>query len=410
MATVLLTIGMVSPLGHSSLAVSLIICSLPILLILFLTSKQNAITVSFFKYNIGITVFFIFYWLVALFNNLLTYPTYLISITLHQIFFYFCLVLLNLKSIRQVFVFTAIVNSILCLVQCFGGLTNNEALDRLSFIGIMNTTKIEYVYNIPRASGLASEPAHLSYILLPPILYCLVKSFKSKNLMRFRPLLSVIYLMTFSIVAYFQVVISYWAHFHDKLNVKTLFKYLLTIFILVITYSQLSFGRSRINGLVDLFFREETKTSSVYAIESNLITAGIRLRENFILGGGLTSHRRTFDQSWVQFKNDNFDETFIDMNRNDAASLYILLASETGLLGLGLYLLLCWRLITTFLKSKSQWAAMGLIHSVSLILIGIRYGQIASTHIMLNLQIALFCLATHKITEQKQIHISECYK
>jgi len=399
LAMMMLTVGMKFSYGTSSVGVFVMILSIPLLIGVIIRQRvlDNCQT-RYILYQIPLVAIFLLSGLTGYFNGGMAYPSYLASILIHISFFVGCLLIIGPLGVTRIFLIVGSINIFFYSVQILGSLTNTPALLYLDFLNIMKGTSIEMLGMMPRASGLMSEPVHFSYLLLPTIL---LLYFSDAQYLRGRARRKVVFLIayfsTFSLVAIVQLAIAFGIHIFRNQSLKQLIKVLFILGVLAYTYSQMPLAEGRLSAVSEIFEGNETKESSVFAIQSNVLVAAKNVSESPMLGGGLTSHRRVFENSVESLFSYKIDDSWLDMNKNDAASLYILLLSEMGLLGLSIYLILLGYLIFTFNKSSSITGAVGLTHATVLAVVSLRYGQVASVHIMLNLQVSLYCLAMLKI-------------
>jgi hypothetical protein len=390
---VLLSQGIFAPLGISSLAVLLMIVSLPVLWLAVFFRHSSAAEYRFMRSNLILACIFAFFAVVALFYGGLAYPSYVISIAIYQCFFAACLLLAGAEGVWQSFKIASLINVGFVVVQLVGGITGSRTLVELPFLGVMKSS-IEYWGLVPRASGVMTEPAHLSYLLLPPLLVSIIAPHDAPaSMRRGRFALLSAYVLTFSLIAYLQLGITLMINGLRRASLKNIVAIVLGIAILGALYESIPFARDRVEGILALTNGGQTNESSVFAVESNaLVTAG-SLSAAPLFGQGLTSHRRSYDNLIGSLFDFEIDETWQSLNRNDAGSLILLLLSETGTIGLLLYLTFVVCAIIAFFRQRGQIAVLGLAHALTLAVVGFRYGQLASVHIMLNLQMVMYCLA-----------------
>jgi hypothetical protein len=333
------------------------------------------------------------------------YPSYLLSIAIHQIFYMICLVLLGPIGIWRSLRTVIWINIVAVAVQIGGALVGSDELVQLSFLGVDKGSSIEYWSFLPRASGLATEPAHLSYLLLPPLLLTLLGSRVNHTLWRRydRGPFLVCYLLTMSIVAYLQLTIALLAANLQRRRIKTLLLTILSVVALGSALMAIPFARDRIDSTLILLNGETTNSSSVFAIQSNSLVALHSMEEAPILGNGITSHRVTYEATIGNLFDFAIDETWQGLNQNDAGSLLLLLLSETGLVGFVVFFVFVSMAVLRFSRLRGELALLGLVHALALGVVGLRYGQFASPYIMLNMQVVIFCLAALAKTSSRPI-------
>ena len=386
--------GLPAPFGVSSLAVATMIATMPIVVALAIVAKRNGGEARFVRHNTVLMAVFVFFAVVAEWNGGLAYPSYLISIGIHQCFFAACLLASGAEGVWRAYKAAALINVAFVTLQMIGGLIGSSDLVRLSFLGVMKGS-IEYWLSLPRASGLMTEPAHLSYLLLPPLLVTLLAGREAPQEMRSgRLAMLASYVLTLSLVAYVQLGIALVIGSIRQRSFKTLAVSCVAIAALGSAYVSIPFASDRINGVLALAEGDATDQSSVFAIQSNALVTATSLGEAPLLGLGITSHRQSYERI-IEFLFDfPIDDAWLGLNKDDAGSLVLLLLSEGGVAGLALFVGFVGYAVIRISRMRGAVAIIGLAHALTLAVVGLRYGQWASVHIMLNLQVVLFCLAS----------------
>ncbi|MGV8934017.1 MAG: hypothetical protein ACOH1I_05305 [Gallionellaceae bacterium] len=394
---VLLSQGLPAPFGISSLAVFAMMVLLPPLATLALARKRSAADRTFVYYNLLLVAVFAFFAMVALINGGLAYQSYLVSIAIQQCFFVACLLLAGAEGVWRSFKFAALVNVGFVMLQMVGGVFGSDTFVKLHFLGVMKGT-IEYWQFLPRASGLMTEPAHLSYLLLPPLLVSLLTGRESRKVMRSgRLAMLAAYVLTMSLIAYLQLAIALIIASLRRKSFKALVVAFVGLTVIGAVYMVVPFGHDRVEGLIELASGQSvTKQSSVFSIQSNALVAAASLEKAPILGQGLTSHRRLYEDIINSLFDFPIDDTWLGLNKDDAGSLFLLLLSESGYIGLLLFLAFIIYAILRLSRQRGRIATIGLAHALTLAVVGLRYGQWASVHILLNLQVVLYCLAARQ--------------
>lgn len=393
---VLLGQGIVAPFGVSSLAVAIMIVALPLLGLMALAAARGAIAARYLRYNVVLAALLGAFAFVGYLRGGLAYPSYLVSIAIHQAFFACCLLLTGPTGVWRSFRFAALTNVFFVIVQMIGGAIGNDALVKLAFLGVMKGS-IEYWHFLPRASGLMTEPAHLSYLLLPPLLVALLAAPAAPTLVRRgRALLVATYLLTLSLVAYVQLGLALLVSSLRGRSVRTLLLAVIGMGVMSAAYLSVPFIHDRVQGALAVVEGEVTDQSSVFAIQSNALVTASSLDEAPLLGRGITSHRQTYERV-IDFLFDvPIDDGWQGLNKDDAGSLVLLLLSEGGVVGLAMFVGFVGYAVVRLARARGAGLLMtiGLAHALTLTVVGLRYGQWASVHVMLNLQVVLYCLAT----------------
>jgi O-antigen ligase len=147
------------------------------------------------------------------------------------------------------------------------------------------------------------------------------------------------------------------------------------------------------NGISSLVSGDETNESSVLSLQSNLLVMFESMKVHPFFGGGLTSHRTSYDMFIGSLFPQFTEGGFLGLNQNDAGSIYILILSEFGLIGLIVYIIFFIKSLIKFYKRLEVYI-VPFAYALTLFLIGFRYGNIASFYILFYLQITLMGL-TH---------------
>ena len=251
---------------------------------------------------------------------------------------------------------------------------------------------VEFISIFPRASGIITEPSHLSYIILPIIIMSLYnfkdyyfKSYIKKFLLLF-------YFFTFSIISYFQLFLVYVVYSLRKFSIFKLLKFSLIVIVLVLFFINFDVFFNRINGINNVVAGDDTKESSVLSIQSNLLVMMESLKIHPLFGGGLTSHRITYDQFIGSLFPQFTEGGLLGLNQNDAGSLYILLLSEFGIVGFLCFMFFMIKCILRFYKQLER-NIIPFSFAITLLLLSFRYGNIASFYILFYLQVVFMGLA-----------------
>ena len=221
---------------------------------------------------------------------------------------------------------------------------NIEWLYNFSIISINNsiTTSGEFL----RVTSILSEPAHLAIFLVPGISIILIDLLKIHRI-EFRSKFKYIIILicsflTFSMIIYLTILILigyFIIFFKGKFNKKIIFILLsvLVIYGVLFRYKDsLLIIKYKFESLFTLESLDTNNLSS-FAVISNFKIALYKLKEGYIFGTGLDSHINTYF---------NYIDTIyagkkivMYLNYEDAASLYIRIFSEFGIIGLFLYVI-----------------------------------------------------------------------
>lgn len=391
---ILLTIGIKSPelLHLSSLSILVMIIAVFHLTLISVRPKIH-INRKFLAYNIIFFCIVVFYTIIAIIKGKLIYPTYPINIIFFQIVFFLIIQKINTAQLIKIFLLISLINLFFYIIQIIGSLTGIKTLLNLSIIGA-EKTNIELFGILPRASGLINEPTHLSYLIFPIIvIYILGNNINYKIKKTIFIAVFALYMMTFSIIAYFQLIIAVSVKIYRKLSIKTFLISTITVGLLTIIVMSSTIFSNRLNGIINISKGETTQETSVLSFQSNFFIAYDVFLKSPFFGDGLTSHRYNYNL----FIYDHFPKLaandWLGLNQNDAGSLVILLISETGLVGFLFFYIFLFLSLNKFRKD-----IIGFAFTLSLILLSLRFGNIASVYIILYLMIIL-----NKLSEIRSI-------
>ncbi len=389
---ILLTIGIKFPVKNSlsSLSVLVIIISFLHHIVSFLFSNKK-FNKKVLIYNLIFSLLILFYTLIAILNDKLAYPTYPFIIIFFQWSFFLIISNLNYDSIKRTFITFIILNFGFYLIQIVGALFGSESLLKLDFI-LAEKSGIEFVSVFPRASGVITEPSHLSYVILPIIiisLYNFKDYFLNSVLKKF---VMFFYFFTFSIISYFQLTLAYIIYSVRKFNLIKTIKFSLITIIIIFLFTNFDVFSNRINGLNNVVAGDETKESSVLSLQSNLLVMVESIKIHPFFGGGITSHRSTYDDFIGSLFPQFTEGGLLGLNQNDAGSIYILILSEFGLFGFICFIFFIFSSFLRFYKNL-KINIVPYAFTLTLFLLGFRYGNIASFYVLFYLQLTFLGLA-----------------
>lgn len=204
------------------------------------------------------------------------------------------------------------------------------------------------VYEIfPRIIGLSTEPAHYSILLLPSVFIALFNLFGFNNIFKFKnkyKSISILigFILSFSIVGFlgllFGMVYLFFSKLKSKINYKIyliLFSFLFSFFFYNSNLSSKFKNLSYVNNNFTLY-NFTTSDLSGFAIFSNILIAKKSLYDSYFLGRGINSHQISYNK--FIYKIFNKKQVLLELNKNDAGSMFIRIISEFGILGFLLFL------------------------------------------------------------------------
>jgi len=227
-------------------------------------------------------------------------------------------------------------------------------IDNILHIGGIHITK-------PHGSGLQyreysimGEPFYLALALTPAVAYYIAYFNKTWKENKFRfVVLMLCYLVTYSSTAVaglaMSVVFSLYVndYFSFRKNRLILAPVLILPFLLLFNFlvNNIDLINARFNDTTELFLSSELQTteagsanSSTFALYSNYIIARDSFLEDPLFGSGLGSHPLIYRQTFLEYFPISFLNRYGPQNQQDANSKFLRLMSETGLIGLLLFL------------------------------------------------------------------------
>jgi len=297
----------------------------------------NAFTISFFssfKTFIGLILFSI-----SIFSFVSVYRNRIVEII--RIYF------------RYVFIIAClgILQSILFLFFKISFIPQNIISGTL-VVGGRNFFLPEIFGILPRAVGLSSEPASYAIGILPGVYIALLILTGKVSLLgiyeRFMSKIILIgFILSFSIVGYFGLLLCLLSIFTNKFKANLLANVSIILFFVGALYvisqttlmSKVTTLPTMISGASDYEFESSDLTG--FALVSNVAVAREGLIKSHYLGTGLNTHKDTYDQ--IIYKIFSKSQVILELNREDAGSLFIRLASEFGIPGIMLFLFFLYR-------------------------------------------------------------------
>ncbi|MDZ5065937.1 O-antigen ligase family protein [Clostridium perfringens] len=292
----------------------------------------------------------------------------------------------------------AFILSIIGIIQEIGYLLNIEFLYNYSYIGLNNSITQTGIFM--RVTSLYSEPAHLAIGLMGGISVIFSKkliNFKVGNLIS-DLVIFICMLFTFSMVVYLTIAIiaSYFLFFifkGFKNKSKIIFIGLIVLFAFIyVSNDALIIIKYKIDSLFTLNQNLDTNNLSSFAVFSNYKIALEKLKDGYLLGTGLDSHYKTY----FTYINNIYQGNSIVMylNYNDAASLYIRIFSEFGLIGIAIYLYYLIKNLFFYNKKYKYYYNLYVISRISLICLicyGVRMGNYSNPILFLFWCILIIC-------------------
>ncbi len=192
-----------------------------------------------------------------------------------------------------------------------------------------------------RSSGIFTEPSACALVLMPAVffsIYYFIGNNKESEIMISNPFEAIIILMgvicTFSssgFVGIAFVLILILSEY--KYGIKQISIILLFIALFIVAYNYVDIFKMRVDDTVRLFLFEETEDYSNLSTQTLFINYKVALKNfksTFGMGGGLGSHLIAYKKYSGIFE---ISSVQLQLNQEDANSLFLRIVSETGILG-----------------------------------------------------------------------------
>jgi hypothetical protein len=371
------------------------------LLIYFLTSRKIVYNKSFIFFIALISILSLFSMVLGdLISDFHVLPFKLLIKQLVLILFssltYYLFIKYNdydIDKIFRIYLRLAYFISIIGIVQFISFLINFEF--GYDYSWLFNTARNQGTsFLFYRVHSIMGEPSHYAIALAPAAFVSLNVIF-GKSAFQFKKkqayLLIFSYLITFSAVAILSLAFSIFfimkklKFFQFKLNRRFFIIFPCLVFVSLIL-ANVPFIALRFK---DSFSLLEGKVKNVdqlnlstYSQYSNYLVARESFLKNPLLGSGLGTHELNYDKYLKNYVNNESVWFSIKLNREDASSLFLRLLSETGIIGVGIFI---WFLIKFYFSSKyindfnySYW----LINNGILIFLLLRFVRLGNYSVM----------------------------
>lgn len=216
-----------------------------------------------------------------------------------------------------------------------------------------------------REYSIMGEPFYLALALTPAVAYYLAHFGRSWKYHKGKLItLLLCYLLTYSSIAVAGLGLSVFfsLYINDYFNTRQNKLLLAPIFILpsIIFINFLIDNVDLINARFDdttrLFFSSEfnateanSSNASTFALYSNYVIAKDSFLKDPIFGSGIGSHPLIYEETFLKYFPSSSIKRFGAQNQQDANSKFLRLMSETGIIGLSLFLLVYFRF---FIRKK----------------------------------------------------------
>ena len=197
-----------------------------------------------------------------------------------------------------------------------------------------------------RVNSIFAEPTHLGAVLSAAFfvaVYNIIRK-ESYTLSRFQSLIIIaVYLLSFSGLGQIGVFLTF---IFLAISFGLVRYIILLIPIVIFTfnflYNNVSEFKGRLDSTFGLFFGGEkfelgVTHGSSFILYNNYIVAFENFKTNFLFGTGVGSHSTAFDKYSIA---KDIKQWGFNLNSADANSMFLRLVSETGLFGVGIFLII----------------------------------------------------------------------
>ncbi len=194
-----------------------------------------------------------------------------------------------------------------------------------------------------RLNSIFGEPSQYGITLAPAVFIVLSDFFKKEDQYTTwlqRGVILFTYILTFSTVAYVSILVALFLIFFNKFNPLYMLIPLPLVFLIgVVMYNKVPAFKQRIDSSLMLFstgdFRGYEINQSSFVQYNNFHVTMENFKNHPFTGTGLGSHESAFDKYTLT----RFVGVLpVEFNKQDANSMFLRLLSETGLMGVGLFL------------------------------------------------------------------------
>lgn len=305
----------------------------------------------------GLVVLFVYIGVLTIINpfdmdSIKTFGFLVLSITMYRLFLQRVPIQMTIETIFNV----AFLLSIYGCIQEVGFILKIPSIYDISKYGFTVNGLDIGRGNLMRVSSLYAEPAHLGPILGLGVLIGLIENHRNKRIRLWKTVTILIAaLLTQSFLTYASVIVAFvcFILFYQK-GIKRKLKWGLLVILLVafLCVSQWDLVYSVI-GRLSQFKTLQTDTGndlSALAITSNFQVAVEKMKDGYWFGTGLDSHRLYYDRYIDRL----YSFLYMRLNSADAASLYIRIFSEFGIVGLAAFCVYLIKRFTEGMKSGNR--------------------------------------------------------
>lgn len=275
---------------------------------------------------------------------------------------YYLLICLNGRKVDGLFRIYLQIACVVALIGIFQELSYLAGFERgynyRSFIP--RTVRPHTQFGILRVTSIMQEPAHLAAALAPALFISILNVIQRARYFMYKKLSWLIItcvLLSSSIVSFLGIIIAFVLIMVNYKRVKIIVACVLILAVLGFTaYKTLPDINWKINDTINLISGKkslEKVNLTTFSFFSNGFIAYKSFRNNPLFGSGLGSHPLSYDRYISQVIAP--DKIIMVLNREDAAALFFRLISETGLLGIFLFLYFIAKFYVSRKKDAHFW-------------------------------------------------------
>jgi O-antigen ligase len=196
-------------------------------------------------------------------------------------------------------------------------------------------------WGVLKVNSILLEPSHFATSMAPAFLVALVNIFRKRvfNQRKTDSMIIIIsYILTFSAVAYIAILICLLLISYNTIKIRYTSLAMIVISVLAFSaYSYIPEMRTRVDDTLGIAIGSKEATDanlSTFSLVSNAYVAYNSFLDSPLFGHGLGSHPISYDKYILGVIGGDIQEEVFGINKDDASSLFLRLASETGLFGI----------------------------------------------------------------------------
>lgn len=338
---------------------------LVIILILNIKKAQKYITKNFFIICLVLLVHGVINISVEN-DNILSFIIQYVSIIVSYLAFSSVIDGYSSKRIFTVYWKAAFVMSVIGILEIVLSIANISITEIFPYLFVNHFYEDKIIWRIPRIASICNEPSFLGYFLAPAMFLILYSVFEKENhYIEFDGKIKkieafcifLVYLMTFSTVAYMGIVIAFSLIFmQQKKLLKKVALPFISVACMISLYVSVPDFKMRIDDTYNAFFSDYFDSRNInlstFTYYANSRVAIKSVAETYGCGSGLGSYKYQFDK----FNIGSWNNSNLNLNREDGNSMLYRIPVELGLPGLFVVFLFLYFCFPKFSKTKKIYA------------------------------------------------------